>query len=52
MGRDVGQNEFMSCVGEEEGIVGVGEDEGINIILVILVPRLRGKPIQQLKWHL
>jgi len=52
MGRDVGQNEFMSCVGEEEGIGGVGEDEGRNIILVILVSRLRGKLIQQLKWHL
>ncbi|KEH16689.1 hypothetical protein MTR_0115s0010 [Medicago truncatula] len=48
---DVGQNEFVSCVGEEEGIGSFGEDEGMNIILIILVPRLRGRPIQQLRWH-
>ncbi|AES87365.1 hypothetical protein MTR_4g024950 [Medicago truncatula] len=45
------KNEFLSCVGEEEGIGSVGEDEGRNIILIILVPRLRGRPIQQLRWH-
>jgi len=41
----------MSCVGEEEEIGGVGEDEGKNIFLIILVPRLRRMPIQQLRWH-
>jgi len=51
MGKDVGQNEFMSCVGEEERIGSVGEEEGMNIVLIILVPRLRGRPIQQLRWH-
>jgi len=50
--KDVGQNKFMSCVGEEEGIGGVEKDESRNIVMIILVPRLRGRPIQQLRWHL
>jgi len=45
------KNEFMSCVGEEEGIGSVGEDDGRNIILIILVLCLRGRPIQQLGWN-
>jgi len=44
MGSGLGEHEFMSSVGEDEGFEGFGEDESSNIIVVILVSCLYEHP--------